>query len=60
MATLQTQYRNYMEKNPLSEFTYEQWLKWYGEMLQGAYVEMKVPKNLYEKIPLTQDDEKNI
>lgn len=60
MATLQTQYRNYMEKNPLSEFTYDQWLKWYGEILQKAYVEMKIPRNLYEKIPVAQDDKKNI
>lgn len=60
MATLQTQYKNYMEKNPLSEFTYDQWLKWHGEILQKAYVEMKVPRNLYEKIPVTQDDKKNI
>lgn len=60
MATLQTQYRNYMEKNPLSEFTYDQWLKWHGEILQKAYVEMKIPRNLYEKIPVAQDDKKNI
>jgi hypothetical protein len=57
MATLQTQYRNYMEKNPLSEFTYEQWLKWHGEMIKNAYDKYKV---LYEKIPVSQDNEKNI
>jgi hypothetical protein len=57
MATLQTQYRNYMEKNPLSEFTYDQWLKWYGEMIKNAYDNYK---ESYEKIPVTQDDKKNI
>jgi len=57
MATLQTQYRNYMEKNPLSEFTYEQWLKWHGEMIKNAYDKYKV---LYEKMPTSQEPIKNI
>ena len=30
MATLETQYRNYMDKNPLSEFTFDQWREWFG------------------------------
>lgn len=60
MATLQTQYKNYMDKNPLSEFTYDQWLKWYGEMIKNAYDNYKVSKESYEKIPVIQDDKKNI
>ena len=60
MATLQTQYKNYMDKNPLSEFTYDQWLKWYGEVIKNAYDNYKVSKESYEKIPVIQDDKKNI
>ena len=49
-----------MDKNPLSEFTYDQWLKWYGEMIKNAYDNYKVSKESYEKIPVIQDDKKNI
>jgi hypothetical protein len=37
MATLQTQYKNYLDKNPLSEFTYDQWLKWHGDTIVDAF-----------------------
>ena len=60
MATLETQYKNYLDKNPLSEFTFDQWKKWHGEMLQQAYIDMEVSKSLYEKIPISQDPIKNI
>lgn len=33
MATLETQYRNYMEENPHSEFTFEQWKEYHSRML---------------------------
>ncbi len=49
MATLETQYKNYLDKNPLSEFTFDQWKKWHGEMLQRAFDEM-AKKQEQEKI----------
>jgi len=51
MATLETQYKNYMEKNPLSEFTFDEWLKWHGDMIKQAFDDMEKRK---------EDDEKNI
>ena len=36
MATLETQYRNYMEENPLSEFTFDQWKEYHGRMIVQA------------------------
>ena len=36
MATLEGQYKRYMESNPDSTFTYDDWLKWFGERLLTA------------------------
>jgi hypothetical protein len=33
MATLETQYKMYLEKNPDSKWTYDEWLKWHSEWL---------------------------
>ena len=41
MATLETQYRNYMEINPLSEFTFEEWKRWWGKTLEQAFKDME-------------------
>jgi hypothetical protein len=53
MATLETQYKNYMEKNPLSEYTFEQWKEWFGNSIHKAFVEMelrKIRENIVNKI----------
>ena len=41
MATLETQYKNYLDKNPLSEFTFEQWKNWWGQELTRAFKNME-------------------
>ena len=41
MATLETQYKNYLDKNPLSEFTFEQWKNWWGQELTRAFKDME-------------------
>jgi hypothetical protein len=41
MASLETQYKRYLEENPESTFTYEQWLKWHSEMLSKGLQELK-------------------
>jgi hypothetical protein len=33
MATLETQYKNFMSENPDSTFTFDEWKKWFGENL---------------------------
>jgi hypothetical protein len=33
MATLETQYKNYLLDNPDSKFTFNEWLEWYGNQL---------------------------
>jgi hypothetical protein len=33
MATLETQYKNFMSDNPDSKFTHIEWLEWYGNQL---------------------------
>jgi hypothetical protein len=45
MATLETQYRNYMESNPTAEFTFEEWKKWWGDTLHNAFTEMNLKKS---------------
>lgn len=34
MATLETQYKNYLNEHPESTFTFEEWKKWLGENLK--------------------------
>lgn len=36
MATLEGQYKRYIQENPDSTFTYDDWLKWFGERLVMA------------------------
>ena len=33
MATLETQYKNYLKNNPNNEWTYDEWLKWHSEQI---------------------------
>ena len=62
MATLETQYRNYKELNPLSDFTFEQWKKWYGNMLANAFEKYhkdnEVSKDQYEVIKISDNEDK--
>jgi hypothetical protein len=56
MATLETQYKNYLDKNPLSEFTFDQWKKWHASMLVDAFDKM-----IKEQMEITdEEDQKNI
>ena len=60
MATLETQYKNYMEKNPLSEFTFEQWKDWWGKQLADAIQRFNVKQtreSLVKKINTSSDFE---
>jgi len=41
MATLETQYKNFLSENPDSKFTFEEWKKWHGENLARAIMEME-------------------
>lgn len=41
MATLETQYKNYLDKNPLSEFTFDEWKRWWGKTLEQAFKDME-------------------
>lgn len=36
MATLETQYKNFLINNPDSLFTYEEWLDWHAKQLSEA------------------------
>ena len=41
MATLETQYKNYLLNNPDSKFTFEQWKEWLGNQLNEALKDLK-------------------
>jgi hypothetical protein len=41
MATLETQYKNYLLKNPDSKFTFDQWKEWLGNQLNEALEDLK-------------------
>ena len=36
MATLETQYKNYLDENPDSTFTFNQWKEWHGNQIEQA------------------------
>jgi predicted HAD superfamily Cof-like phosphohydrolase len=44
MSTLETQYRNYKECNPLSDFTFEQWQTWNANLLASAIAKYREDK----------------
>ena len=44
MATLETQYKNFMSDNPDSKFTHIEWLEWYGNQLIEALEDLKIEK----------------
>ncbi len=41
MATLETQYKNYLLGNPDSKFTFEEWKEWLGNQLNEALEDLK-------------------
>jgi hypothetical protein len=56
MATLETQYKNYMEQNPRSSFTFDQWKHYLSFKLSEGlqcYKDNVVSKDLYEIIPIS-------
>ena len=36
MATLETQYKNYLQRNLDSTFTFDEWKTWWGESISAA------------------------
>jgi hypothetical protein len=45
MATLETQYKNYLKNNPNSEWTYDEWLKWHSEQIANAIKQIQNGKD---------------
>ena len=41
MATLETQYKNYLLENPDSKFTFDEWKVWLGNQLNEALEDLK-------------------
>jgi hypothetical protein len=41
MATLETQYKNYLLENPNSKFTFDEWKEWLGNQLNEALEDLK-------------------
>ena len=41
MATLETQYKNYLLNNPDSKFTFDEWKEWLGNQLNEALKDLK-------------------
>jgi hypothetical protein len=41
MATLETQYKNFLLENPNSKFTFEEWKEWLGKQLEEALKDIK-------------------
>jgi hypothetical protein len=40
MATLETQYKNYMRIHPESKFTFDEWMEAWGNELRDALTEL--------------------
>ena len=49
MATLETQYKNFLSENPDSTFTFEEWKRWHGENLARALKELEEREKLWYK-----------
>jgi hypothetical protein len=41
MATLETQYKNFLLENPNSKFTFEEWKEWLGKQIGEALKDIK-------------------
>lgn len=44
MATLETQYQNYLAENPDSSFTFDEWSKWFGNNLKESFEKLDAGK----------------
>jgi hypothetical protein len=42
MATLETQYKNFLLENPNSKFTFEEWKEWLGKQLGEELKRLKI------------------
>ena len=51
MATLESQYESFKKNNPESTFTFDEWKKWYGEMIADAF-------RRYEEQKKKEEDDK--
>lgn len=49
MATLETQYKDYMANNPDSTFTFEEWREWWGQTLREAWERYEYERAEQEK-----------
>lgn len=47
--TLESQYKEYMLKNPESTFTYDEWLSWWGLSLKEAIEQLEEEKADHKK-----------
>jgi hypothetical protein len=44
MATLETQYKNFLLENPNSKITFEEWKEWLGKQLEEELKRLKLDK----------------
>ena len=44
MATLETQYKNFLLGNPNSKITFEEWKEWLGKQLEEELKRLKLDK----------------
>ena len=44
MATLETQYKNFILDNPDSKLTFEEWKEWLGKQIEEALKDIKFNK----------------
>ena len=44
MATLETQYKNFLLENPESKLTFDEWKEWLGKQLGEAIKNIKLNK----------------
>jgi len=42
MATLETQYKNFLLENPNSKFTFDEWKEWFGKQLGEVLKDIKI------------------
>lgn len=44
MATLETQYKNYLKDNPDSKFSFDEWKVWFGNQIKEGMESLKEKK----------------
>lgn len=45
MATLETQYKNFLLENPESKLTFDEWKEWLGEQLKKELTRLKIDQS---------------